>query len=149
LIFLDEPTSGLDPIGRREVRFLIRELRGAGVTVFLNSHLLSEVEAACDRVVMIKRGKVIRTGTLDALTGRTIEVEVRAAGLTPALLEGLSRWGQLTNAEQGHFTLVVESEEVLPAVAEWLVLGGGRLYALFPRRLSLEELFVRAMSEEA
>ena len=62
LVFLDEPTSGLDPLGRREVRDLIHELRAAGVTVFLNSHFLSEVEVTCDRVAIVKRGRIVRLG---------------------------------------------------------------------------------------
>jgi ABC-2 type transport system ATP-binding protein len=149
LVLLDEPTSGLDPLGRREVRDLIGELRHAGVTVFLNSHLLSEVEASCDRVAIIKQGRVVRSGTLDELTGAATEVEVRAGGLTPELLAGLERFGQVTRATGEAVILAVADREVLPAIARWLVEGGARLYALSPRRLPLEELFVRIMKEEA
>ncbi len=148
LVFLDEPTSGLDPMGRREVRDLIRELRNAGVTVFLNSHLLSEVEVTCDRVAIIKQGRVVRVGTLDDLTGGAVEVEVRAGGLTPELRAGLERWGRIAWADGAQLVMTVEDEEVLPAIAGWLVEGGARLYSLSPRRLSLEELFVRIMEEE-
>lgn len=148
LVFLDEPTSGLDPLGRREVRDLIRDLRNAGVTVFLNSHLLSEVEITCDRVAIIKQGQVVRIGTLDELTGGAVEVEVRAGGLTPELRAGLERWGRLAWADGARLTLTVGDEEVLPAVAGWLVEGGARLYSLSPRRLSLEELFVQIMQED-
>jgi len=95
LVFLDEPTSGLDPLGRREVRDLIHELRAAGVTVFLNSHFLSEVEVTCDRVAIVKRGRVVRIGTLAELTRQTTEVEIRAAGLSPELVAGLASWGQV------------------------------------------------------
>jgi len=149
VIFLDEPTSGLDPMGRREVRDLIRELRSADVTVFLNSHLLSEVEIACDHVAIIKRGRVVRTGTLDELTEGMAEVEVRAGGLTEELRAGLERWGEATWAEGEQLTLIVREREALPAIARWLVEGGARLYALSPRRLSLEEIFVRIIKEEA
>ncbi len=149
LVFLDEPTSGLDPLGRRDVRDLIHELRRAGVTVFLNSHLLSEVEAACDRVAIIKRGRVVRSGTLDELTGAATEVEVRAGGLTPELLAGLEPFGRVLRVNGETVVLAVADREVLPAIARWLVEGGARLYALSPRRLPLEELFVRIMKEEA
>jgi ABC-2 type transport system ATP-binding protein len=71
LIFLDEPTSGLDPVGRYEVREIIRELRQRGVTVFLNSHFLSEVEVTCDRVAIVKRGRLVRVGSLEELFGGT------------------------------------------------------------------------------
>jgi len=149
VVFLDEPTSGLDPLGRREVRDLIRELRNDGVTVFLNSHFLSEVEITCDRIAIVKRGRVACVGTLDELTRGSVEVEVHATGLTPELQEGLGRWGRILSADGDRFILAVEGEEVLPAIAGWLVEGGARLYALSPRRLSLEELFVRIMKEEA
>jgi ABC-2 type transport system ATP-binding protein len=157
LVFLDEPTSGLDPVGRYEVRDLIRELRSAGVTVFLNSHFLSEVEVTCDRIAIVKRGRVVRIGRLDDLTAQSPEVEIRAGGLTPELIAGLGRWGHLKNQTAGvpetsevcvQLTMATESEDVLPAIAEWLVQGGARLYSLAPRRLSLEELFLRTMAEE-
>lgn len=148
LIFLDEPTSGLDPLGRREVRDLIRELRSAGVTIFLNSHLLSEVEVTCDRVGIIRQGRLARIGALDELTGHNVEVEVRAAGLTPELRAGLERWGRIVWADGNRLGLTVENEEMLPHVAGWLVGNGARLYSLSPRRLSLEELFVQIMQEK-
>ena len=149
LVFLDEPTSGLDPLGRRHVRDLIRGLKSAGVTVFLNSHLLSEVEVLCDRVAIVKAGKVRRMGTLDELTGGALEVEVRAAGLTPALEVGLARFGRVLIADGDRLILTIDDESVLPAVAGWLVEGGARLYALSPRRPSLEEMFVRIMEDDS
>ena len=148
LVLLDEPTSGLDPLGRIEVRDIIQELRRNGVTVFLNSHLLSEVEAACDRVAIIKRGRVARSGTLDELAGESTEVEVRASGLTPEVRAGLERYGRIVRDQDGILTLIVEDRENLPAIARWLVEGGAQLYALSPRRLSLEETFLRIMKEE-
>ncbi len=160
LVFLDEPTSGLDPLGRREVRDLIRELRGEGVTVFLNSHFLSEVEVTCDRVAIIKAGRVVRQGALDELTRQATEIELRVAGLTPEVEAGLAQWGQVVegggNRDWGlgigdvaRIVLAVEDEAVTPAVAAYLIGAGVRIYALAPRRLSLEELFVRVMQEEA
>jgi ABC-2 type transport system ATP-binding protein len=157
LIFLDEPTSGLDPIGRHEVRDLIRELRSAGATVFLNSHFLSEVEVTCDRIAIVKRGCVVRTGRLDELTTQSTEVEIRAGGLTTELISGLARWGKVDDQAlavdrvldaPACLTIAIESEDVLPAVADWLVQGGARLYSMAPKRLSLEELFMRTMTED-
>ncbi len=98
LVILDEPTSALDPIGRRDVRDLIRTLRARGVAVFLNSHLLSEVEMVCDRVAIIDRGRVVRQGPMAELISGTLEVEVRVEGATPALLANLeARWPRLTH----------------------------------------------------
>jgi ABC-2 type transport system ATP-binding protein len=148
VVFLDEPTSGLDPLGRREVRDLIRELRAQGVTIFLNSHLLGEVEATCDRIAIVKRGRIACLGALDELTRGSVEVEMHASGLTPELrgkLEGVSR---VLSADGDRFVLAVEQEEQLPAIARLLVEGGAQLYALSPRRLSLEELFMRVMKTD-
>ena len=148
LVFLDEPTSGLDPLGRRDVRNLIQDLRKAGVTVFLNSHLLSEVEAVCDRIAIIERGRVLYIGTLDELTQGSITVEIRAAGLTPGLLAGLEQWGRVTQGDDTHVQLAVESDEAIPLIADWLVQGNARLYTLASRCPSLEDLFVRIVEEE-
>src|SRR5919204_617714 len=81
LVFLDEPTSGLDPLGRLLVRSIIDELRTDGVSVFLNSHLLGEVEATCDRVVFVKRGRVVEERRLSAPT-EVVELELRVASVT-------------------------------------------------------------------
>lgn len=158
LVFLDEPTSGLDPVGRREVRDIIHDLRAQGVTVFLNSHFLSEVEVTCDRVAIVKRGRVVRAGTLDELTGSATEVEIRAGGLTAEMVAGLARWGRIMDSRgtretgQGdnvtRLMLTVDQPDALPAIADYLVTGGARLYALAPQRLPLEELFMRVMREE-
>jgi ABC-2 type transport system ATP-binding protein len=171
VVFLDEPTSGLDPLGRREVRDLIHELAATGVTVFLNSHFLSEVEVTCDRVAIVRQGRVVRSGALSELTRRVTEVEIRASGLNPGLIEGLGRWGDITGDRRPGsadaatatrdaraavggdevicLTMVVAGEEVLPEVASYLVQGGARIYALAPQRISLEAFFLRVMEEEA
>src|SRR5574337_1439435 len=78
LVFLDEPTSGLDPVGRRLVRDIIHDLRERGTTIFLNSHLLSEVEITCDRVAFIKHGEVLRVSELAALTQGAVHLTIRA-----------------------------------------------------------------------
>ncbi|MBC7263490.1 MAG: ABC transporter ATP-binding protein [Chloroflexi bacterium] len=142
LVFLDEPTSGLDPLGRRLVRDIIRDLRSQGTTVFLNSHLLSEVEITCDRVAFIKEGVVVRTAELQRLVEGQTTVEMRVGGVTPTLLEGLKQWGTEIRADGAHVHLVVDDEEVLPAIAAWVIEQGARLYTLEPKRLSLEDLFL-------
>ncbi|MBI3764859.1 MAG: ABC transporter ATP-binding protein, partial [Chloroflexi bacterium] len=99
LVFLDEPTSGLDPVGRRLVRDIIRGLRDRGTTVFLNSHLLSEVEITCDRVAFIKHGEVIRVSELKTLVDGETSVTIRAGKLTAAAVAGLGRWGRGIRAD--------------------------------------------------
>ncbi len=151
LVILDEPTSALDPIGRRDVRDLIRRLRARGVAVFLNSHLLSEVETVCDRVAIIDHGMVVRQGALADLVAGTLEAEVRLRSLPPALLVALGeRWSVVPPpgpAADGLWTLRValEEEEDLPRVADLILRHGAGLYALISRRTTLEDLFVQSV----
>jgi ABC-2 type transport system ATP-binding protein len=148
LIILDEPTSGLDPVGRRLVRDIIRDLRGQGTTVFLNSHLLSEVEITCDRVAFIKRGKVIQISQLQALMEGDISVEVRARNLNPELVGGLSRWSQNVRVDGEHLALTLSSESSLPEINRYLVEHGVEVYALLPQHVSLEDLFIQIVGTD-
>jgi len=148
LVFLDEPTSGLDPVGRRLVRDIIRNLREQGTTVFLNSHLLSEVEITCDRVAFIKHGEVIRVSELKTLVDGETAVTVRASGLTPETLAGLQQWGRDIRADGDHLTLTVAEDAALPAIARYLVAQGAEVYALTPQRLSLEDLFIQIVGTD-
>jgi ABC-2 type transport system ATP-binding protein len=149
LVFLDEPTSGLDPVGRRLVRDIIRELRAAGTTVFLNSHLLGEIEITCDRVAFIQHGEVVRTEALHTLAQGEVEVAVRARHLSEAALVGLAQWATAIRRDDEHLTFVVpEGEAALPAIARHLTEHGADLYALTPKRLSLEEIFIRTVGTE-
>src|SRR6187401_3168712 len=92
LVFLDEPTSGLDPLGRLLVRDIMADLRSRGTTVFLNSHLLGEVEATCDRVAFVKQGRIVHEVSLSA-EAATLDVELRVSPIDACLLEGLRRFG--------------------------------------------------------
>lgn len=142
LVFLDEPTSALDPIGRREVREIISHLKKQGTTVFLNSHLLSEVELTCDRVAIVNKGRVVRSGTLDELLNPKLEAELRVDKVTPALQSALAPLARIAEQNGERLTLELPGEDALPAVAEAVIRAGARLYALTPRRESLEDLFV-------
>jgi ABC-2 type transport system ATP-binding protein len=148
LVFLDEPTSGLDPVGRRLVRDIIHDLRAKGTAVFLNSHLLSEVEITCDRVAFIKHGEVVRVSDLKTLVDGHTSVTIRAAGLTPTLVAGLGRWGRDVRADGDHVTLAVSDEAALPALTRFLVSQGAEVYAITPQRLSLEDLFIQTVGTD-
>ena len=148
LVFLDEPTSGLDPVGRRLVRDIIRDLRDLGATVFLNSHLLSEIEITCDRVAFIKHGEVIRVSDLKTLVDGETSVTIRAGGLTPEALIGLSQWGRDIRADGDHITLMVTDDSALPAITRHLVTHNAEVYAVTPQRLSLEELFIQIVGTD-
>ncbi|MVN87896.1 ATP-binding cassette domain-containing protein [Deinococcus sp. HMF7620] len=147
LVFLDEPTSALDPIGRVEVREIIERLRADGVAVFLNSHLLAEVEQVCDRVAFVKRGRVLQQGSMRDLMGGVLPVDIRVSHLPPGLLDTLQGLGEVRHTDtntpgRADLELWLSGEDVLPAVADALHAAGARLYALSPRRPDLETMFL-------
>ncbi len=169
LVFLDEPTSALDPLGRRLVRAIIHDLKAGGTTVFLNSHLLGEVEATCDRVAFIKGGRVLRTLPLHELAAGRLRVALHVDAVTPALLAALdalplerltasadsaagaeAEAGRLATPLHGGttLTLLLTDEAVLPLIAERTLASGARLYALTPHRPSLEQLFLEIVGAE-
>ena len=159
LVLLDEPTSALDPVGRREVRDLIRSLRDDGITVVLNSHLLSEVEMVCDRVAIIDRGRVVRSGRLAELLSATSAIRVMVDRVDNELLAALNRYADVVAVEEigvqsgneqrapgtregATVTLAVSDLEIAPLVAETVMRRGYRLFGLVPVHRSLEEVFM-------
>lgn len=148
LVFLDEPTSGLDPVGRRLVRDIIRELREGGTCVFLNSHLLSEIEITCDRVAFIRHGEVVRLLEFASLDQNLSLVTIRTSGLTDETLSGLARWGTNIQSNGEQVTLTIRSEADLPEITRYLVAQGVDVYAITPNRLSLEEIFIETIGKD-
>ena len=147
VVFLDEPMSGLDPVGRREVRDLIAGLRQEGKTVFMCSHILSDIEVLCDRVAILKRGKLAHLGNLDELRQRGGEqnrVEIVATGTHADTLRFHLPEGdhyQLTSTASG-LRIEVEDEKDIDQVITALRRTGGKLVSVQPIRQSLEELFL-------
>ena len=148
LVFLDEPTSGLDPVGRRLVRDIIRDLRACGTTVFLNSHLLSEVEITCDRVAFIKHGQVMRVSELKTLVDGAMSVTLRTSGLTPQTIEGLNQWGKDVRVDGEHVSLTMSDESALPTMTRYLVAQNVDVFAITPQHLSLEDLFIQIVGTD-
>ena len=148
LVFLDEPTSGLDPVGRRLVRDIIHDLRERGTTVFLNSHLLSEVEITCDRVAFIKHGEVLRVSDLKALATGATGVTIHARGMTPDTLAGLGQWAQEVRLDGDQVSLSVGDEAALPAITRYLVAQNVDVYGIAAQRLSLEDLFIQIVGTD-
>ena len=148
LIFLDEPTSGLDPMGRRLVRDVVRAQRERGATVFLNSHLLSEVEITCDQVVFMKQGEVVGSHDLRTECGGEIRVVVLVQNLPAETITGLTRWGSSIEKQDDLLTFSARSKEVLPEVHRYLAASGADIFSFTPERLSLEELFLKIMGED-
>jgi ABC-2 type transport system ATP-binding protein len=148
LVFLDEPTSGLDPVGRRLVRDVIHELRNEGTCVFLNSHLLSEIEVTCDRVAFIRHGEVVRVLSLASLDGNQSVVTIRASGLTAAMVSEMSRWGRDIQANGEQLTLTVHNEASIPEINRYLVAQGANVFAISPSRMSLEDIFIETVGKD-
>jgi ABC-2 type transport system ATP-binding protein len=146
LVFLDEPTSALDPVGRHDVREIIRGLSARGTAVFLNSHLLSEVEQVCDRVAVVDHGRVIASGTMDELLSGTA-VKVRVSGLDDSALTRLSAFGPLDD-EGEHLTFTKLDIERVPELVSTIVALGGRVYEVAPRHQTLEDRFLQLLHEE-
>ncbi|MGH9558809.1 MAG: ATP-binding cassette domain-containing protein [Bryobacteraceae bacterium] len=148
LIFLDEPTSGLDPMGRRLVRDIIRAQRDRGATVFLNSHLLSEIEITCDQVVFIREVEVVTSRDLRTVNETELRVTVRARNLSQVAIERLSPLSTATVVENEHLTFTARSRDALPEILRQLVASGADVYEFTPHRMSLEELFVSVMGRD-
>ncbi|MGO8687098.1 MAG: ABC transporter ATP-binding protein [Candidatus Dormibacteria bacterium] len=146
LVILDEPTSALDPVGRHDTRAIIRELRDRGCAVFLNSHLLSEVEQVCDRVAVIARGRLIATGTIEELLGGDT-VRLRLGGVDARVRAVLDRRGG-GREEDGWISLRGIERETVPALVAEVVAAGGRVYAVEPQRQSLEDRFLALLRGE-
>jgi len=145
LVLLDEPTSALDPVGRHDVREIIRALRDRGVTVFLNSHLLSEVEQVCDRVAIVDHGRVVAEGTLAELL-RTDTVRIHVTDLPRDAVASLARFGALDHDGDWLVARTIDVERVPELVAE-LVRLGGRVHAVEPHHESLEDRFLRQLGD--
>lgn len=175
LVVLDEPTDGLDPLGRREVRDVLLQLRDKGKTIFLNSHLLSELERVCDRVAILLAGKVIRQGTIDELTAGSERYEIEVSGAAGAKLrDGLGSaigdrlvpgpqtpaasddtllpLGRLSSGEavevEGAVVRVVtgNAQRVQPVI-DALRAAGLVIQSVRPVRQSLEDFFIQVVSD--
>jgi ABC-2 type transport system ATP-binding protein len=142
LVILDEPTSALDPVGRVDVRSIVRRAREAGSTVFLNSHLLTEVERVCDRVAIVDRGRVLASGRIDDLLGES-QVRLRLEAATPAVLAALGGFGRVETGADGWLTVARVTVDRVPDVVAAVVGAGGRVEAVDPGRATLEDLFLR------
>ncbi len=145
IVFLDEPMSGLDPIGRREVRDLIATLKQEGKTVFMCSHILSDIEVLCDRVAILRNGRLAHVGYLDELRQKAGDrqlIEVVVTGVTaPAISSHLPKTAEIAATPAG-VRILVSDEKVVDEVLAGLRKTNGKLVSVQPVRQSLEELFL-------
>ena len=142
VLLLDEPTDGVDPVGRREIRDLLREEARNGTAVLLNSHLLSEIELTCDRVAVLRNGKVAAEGTIDELTRKSAKYKMVAAPIDDALVSAFRDSGAGVERVNGHMVLSVNDLQHLNALVDTARARGTVLSELSPLRSTLEDVFV-------
>ena len=147
IVFLDEPMSGLDPVGRREIRELIASLRDKGTTVFMSTHILSDIEALCDEVAILRKGKLSASGNLNELLSgegsRVLEISIQGVA-ADAIREGIEFIAGATLVPKPNGAIIqILDESDIDAVLNITRQKGGRLASIQPVKQSLEELFVR------
>jgi ABC-2 type transport system ATP-binding protein len=149
VIFLDEPMSGLDPLGRRDIRELILELRDCGTTVFFSSHILSDAEALCSRVAIIAGGRLATMGRLSDMAGYELRGwEVVVTGLGPDAVTHLAGRGiKATAVSDGRYTLELPRHARPESVVSDLAASGAALVSVSPLHTTLEEIFVEQVSK--
>ena len=152
LVFLDEPTDGVDPVGRKEMRDLIRQLKREGKTVFVNSHLLGELELICDRMAILMRGRVVRQGSLEELTLESCRYEIAVSGnllRDPGLMDLVQRLGGTVfltpDGVESRIDLPTRRPQLVQPVVDALRHEGYLLLSVAPARQSLEDLFMEAI----
>ena len=147
LVILDEPTSALDPVGRDDVRSIIRDARERGSAVLLNSHLLGEVERLCDRVAIVHRGRVVAAGSLGDLLGEpTVRLRVTDLADPPSTLRP---FGPVETDAEGWLVVRPVDPLRIPELVAAVVAAGGRIHAVDPARRSLEALFLDLVRDAA
>jgi ABC-2 type transport system ATP-binding protein len=146
VIFLDEPTDGVDPLGRREIRAIMQRLKGQGTTIFLNSHLLGEVELICDRVAILQQGEVIREGDIGTLTRQRGFFLVGLAPGQDFPREDVQKQGYHVTAHADLWEVALTDGQTIDPVVDFLRARGLNLRHLVEKRQTLEELFLETVA---
>ena len=148
LLFLDEPTDGIDPVGRRKIREILEELRNRGKTIFLNSHLLSEVERVSDEVAIMKKGKLVRTGSVEEFISIKQQYQVELAGSTEALKSICLEQGMPLTERDNQLIISVADDAQLNYVIDRLRQQEVTITGIIPRKISLEDFFIDVIEEK-
>ncbi len=148
VVFLDEPTDGVDPVGRKQVRDLLLELKSRGRTIFLNSHLLGEVEQVCDRVGIMEKGRLVKEGTVESLTRRANVVEVKVEGLAEAAWAGLKAAVPGLSRSGDVLEFPLEEGKSMDGVIDLLRAKGVSVRGVSEKKRSLEDVFIDTVTEE-
>jgi len=149
LLFLDEPTSALDPMGRRDVRDIILDLRDAGTTVFLNSHLLSEVEMTCTQIGILNKGKLVRVGDMESMVKPTLVVDIKVDGLNDETLERIRDLVASVEIDGDDMKVIVRDEDQVKMLARMIMDSGAEMRQFTPRKQQLEEVFLQSIEESS
>jgi ABC-2 type transport system ATP-binding protein len=153
LLFLDEPTSGVDPVGRRAIRDLVLELRDAGATIFLNSHLLSEVEKVCSQIAILRDGELVREGTIQELTAVERIYDVVATPVPDPILTDSNLDPSPQDAPSDpalrQYQVRAEDRAALNALLDRLRAADVEIESISPLRRSLEDYFIDVVDEAA
>ncbi len=147
LLFLDEPTDGVDPVGRKVIREMVTELKQQGTTIFINSHLLNEVEMVCDHVVILNKGLILREGSIEDLTPSVDATRFELRREVPALEEQLAGIGSGLKVSGRSFELLVD-DSGLDATVDRLRAKGHTITGISRRRLTLEDSFIDLVKED-
>ncbi|MDD4918889.1 MAG: ATP-binding cassette domain-containing protein, partial [candidate division Zixibacteria bacterium] len=145
ILLLDEPTDGVDPVGKVEIREVLRTIRAEGKSIVLNSHLLSEVESVADRVAILNRGRLVKTATVEELTSRRSQFEIEAAigNLLFSLPEGM---GKIIKLSARGMIVELESEEDINWVIDELRIKKIPIRMIRPMRITLEQSFIETIT---
>jgi ABC-2 type transport system ATP-binding protein len=148
IIFLDEPTDGVDPIGRKEIRDILINLKNDGKTIFVNSHLLSEVELISDRVAILDHGKLVRDGSVDELTTTKEVYDIVIHGEAEDLLFNIENSVVLIKKDGNKFSVKLDSVKILNELIDHLRANHVSIQSIYPKKQSLEELFINTIQEK-
>lgn len=143
VIFLDEPTDGVDPVGRKEIRNLLQTLKGEGRTIFVNSHLLGEVEMISDRVAIMHQGQLVRQGTVGELTKQTNRFVIGLADGQAMPVEGIRERGFKVEMVEGKAEVELAEGQAIDPVIQLIAEMGLKLRHLVEQKLTLEDVFVK------
>ena len=148
LLFLDEPTDGIDPVGRREIRDLLKELRNEGKTIFLNSHLLSEVERISDEIAIMKQGELLQKGALDDFLSVKQQYQLQLAGDRGGIEAIFAEMRIAADYKNEYITIKVEDHVELNKLIDNLRKNSIDVLAVIPKKITLEDFFIDVLDEK-
>lgn len=148
IIFLDEPTDGVDPVGRKEIRDLIMELKNSGKTIFINSHMLSEVEKTCDNVLILKKGKVVMQGSIERMLVKGKVYEIVYEGKADHLTDSLKKMTTDVIFDSNKVEFGLEDESGLNEILGLFISNNIQIRSVNKKRGSLEDVFIDLVNKD-